>query len=125
MLLVSFISFKKARKKLPQKSLTCKAITYALNNEGALKGFLSDGQIKIDNNAAERALRSVAIGHKNWLFARSDEGGRTAATIYTLLETAKLNGVNPWVYLRKVLYVIQDKSIQKMAQLLPWNLKLD
>ena len=120
-----FMSFKKALKKLPQKSLTSKAIAYALNNEDALKRFLSDGQIEIDNNAAERALRSVAIGRKNWLFAGSDEGGRTAATIYTLLETAKLNGVNPWGYLRKVLSVIQDQSIQKMAELLPWNLKLD
>ena len=120
-----FEGFKKVRKKLPEKSRTAKAIAYALNNEEALKRFLTNGKIEIDNNAAERALRAVAVGRKNWLFAGSDEGGKSAANIYTLLETAKLNGINPWQYLRKVLTVIQDHSIQKMVELLPWNLKLD
>ena len=120
-----FTSFKKVRKKLPEKSRTAKAIAYALNNEEALKRFITNGKIEIDNNAAERALRAVAVGRKNWLFAGSDEGGKSAANIYTLLETAKLNGINPWHYLRKVLTVLPDHSIQKMQELLPWNLRLD
>ena len=70
---------------MPKKSSTAKAIAYAINNEKALKIFLVDGNIEIDNNAAERALRSVAIGRKNWLFAGSDNGGKTAAIIYTLI----------------------------------------
>jgi hypothetical protein len=97
----------------------------AVNNEDALKKFLNDGKIEIDNNAAERAMRSIALGRKNWLFAGSDGGGETAAAIYTITGTAKLNGINPWVYLREVLKRIQDHNAKKVAELLPWNLKLD
>ncbi len=111
-------------KELPKKSATGVAISYALNNEAALKRYLSDGKIEIDNNAAERAMRSVALGRKNWLFAGSDAGGETAASLYTITETAKLNGVNPWLYLRHVLAKIQDHNAQKIADLLPWNLKI-
>lgn len=98
-----FKKWKKYLKELPKKSSTGLAISYALNNEAALKRYLSDGKIEIDNNAAERAMRSVALGRKNWIFAGSDAGGETAASIYTITETAKLNGVNPWLYLRHVL----------------------
>ena len=87
--------------------------------------FLDDGKIEIDNNAAERSLRSIALGRKNWLFAGSDEGGETAAAFYSLIETAKLNNINPWRYLRQVLASIQDHSSTKLAELLPWNIKLD
>ena len=76
-----FTGFKKAYKQLPKKSSTAKAIAYALNIEAALRKFLDNGNIEIDNNAAERALRSVAVGRKNWLFAGSDEGGKTASII--------------------------------------------
>lgn len=119
-----FEFWKKAHSKLPNKSRTSKAIQYAFNNKDALMRFLDDGKIEIDNNAAERALRVVAIGRKNWTFAGSDQGGETAAVLYTILETAKLNGVNPWQYLRQVLDVIQDYNFKKLEDLLPWNLVL-
>lgn len=120
-----FTGFRKAYSQLPKKSSTAKAIAYAINNEKALKRFLDDGNIEIDNNAAERALRSVAVGRKNWLFAGSDNGGETAAIIYTLIETAKLNNVNPVKYLHKVFDVIQDYNSTKIEDLLPWNIKLE
>ena len=119
-----FINWKKYLKDLPNKSATGLAINYALNNEDALKRFLNDGKIEIDNNAAERAMRSIALGRKNWLFAGSDAGGETAAAIYTITETAKLNGINPQVYLKYILAQIQDHNAKKIADLLPWNLKL-
>lgn len=96
-----------------------------MNNEVALMRFLDDGKIEIDNNAAERAMRSIAVGRKNWLFAGSDRGGDTAAAMYSLIETAKLNNINPWKYLQKVLGTIQDHNSTKIAELLPWNLKLE
>lgn len=108
-----FEGFHKVKSKLPQKGGTVKAINYALNNEEALRHFLTDGRVEIDNNASERALRGLAVGRKNWLFAGADGGGETAACIYTLIETAKLNGVNPWKYLKLVLSVIQDYSESK------------
>jgi transposase len=119
-----FINWKKYLKELPKKSATALAINYALNNEIALKRFLDDGKIEIDNNAAERAMRSVALSRKNWLFAGSDRGGETAASIFTIIETAKLNGINPQVYLKEVLKRIQDHNAKKIVDLLPWNLKL-
>lgn len=120
-----FAGFKNAYKQLPKKSSTAKAIAYALNIEVALRKFLSNGNVEIDNNAAERALRSVAVGRKNWLFAGSDEGGKTASIIYTILETAKLNNVNPVKYLHKVFDVIQDYKANHLQDLLPWNIKLE
>jgi transposase len=120
-----FECFKKSRKKLFQKGSTAKAINYALNQEEVLKRFLDDGRIEIDNNIAERAMRSIAVGRKNWMFAGSDRGGETAANIYSLIETAKLNNINPWTYLKKVLSVIQDYNSQKLHELLPWNIQLE
>ena len=120
-----FTGFNKAYKQLPSKSSTAKAIKYALNNERALRRFLDDGNIEIDNNAAERALRAVAVGRKNWLFAGSDKGGDTAAIFYTLIETVKLNNLNPVKYLHKVFEVIQDYKANHIEDLLPWNIKLE
>ncbi|MEY3415122.1 MAG: hypothetical protein RLZZ418_354 [Pseudomonadota bacterium] len=120
-----FAFWKKAYSKLPKKSRTAKAIQYAFNNEEALKRFLENGQIEIDNNAAERALRSVAVGRKNWTFAGSDQGGANSAIIYTIIETAKLNKINPWKYLQQVLEIIQDYNSNKIEDLLPWNLMLE
>jgi len=117
-----FTDFKTAVTKLPKQSATRKAINYAVNNQVALMRFLEDGKIQIDNNIAERAMRGVAVGRKNWLFAGSDEGGRTAANIYSLIETAKLIGVNPQLYMARVLDIIQDYNSSKLAELLPWNL---
>jgi transposase len=81
-----------------------------------------DGLLEIDNSAAERALRAVALGRKNFLFAGSDRGGERAAAMYTLIGSAKLNGLDPELYLRTVLARIADHPISKIHDLLPWNL---
>jgi len=107
---------------LSKKSELAKAIRYALSNWVALTRYCEDGRLEIDNNAAERALRAVALGRKNWLFAGSDDGGERAAAIYTLLGTAKLNDLNPESYLRYVLERIADHPINQIEDLLPWNL---
>jgi transposase len=109
---------------LSKKSELAKAIRYALSNWVALTRYCEDGRLEIDNNAAERALRAVALGRKNWLFAGSDDGGERAAAIYTLLGTAKLNDLNPESYLRYVLERIADHPINQIEDLLPWNLLL-
>lgn len=113
------------KNKLPAKSPTNKAINYALNHQEALKRFLDDGKIEIDNNIAENAMRPIALGRKNWLFAGSDNGGEIAANIYTITETCKINNVNPHKYLKKVLSVIQGYKVKDLAELLPWKVKLD
>jgi transposase len=107
---------------LSKKSELAKAIRYALSNWVALTRYCEDGRLEVDNNAAERALRAVALGRKNWLFAGSDDGGERAAAIYTLLGTAKLNDLNPEGYLRYVLERIADHPINQIEELLPWNL---
>jgi len=84
--------------------------------------YCQDGRIEIDNNAAERALRAVALGRKNYLFAGSDAGGERAAAIYSLIGTAKLNGLDPEAYLREVLQRIADHPINRIEELLPWNI---
>jgi len=109
----------------PRKSPTAGAIAYAMNSQLALLRFLDNGQIEIDNNAAERAMRSIALGRKNWLFAGSDKGGETAANMYSLIETAKLSNINHQAYLTTLLPQIQDHNSTKLAELLPWNLKLE
>ena len=73
---------------------------------------------------AERAMRPIAVGRKNWMFAGSDNGGHTAAGIYSLIETAKMNNINPFLYLQKVLNTIQDHNSNRLADLLPWNITL-
>jgi hypothetical protein len=102
------------------KSPMALAIGYSLSNWTALTHFVGDGRIDAHNNTAERALRGVAIGRKNYLHVGSDAGGNTAAVIYTLLGTAKLNGVNPQRYLRYVLDRIADHPSNRIDELLPW-----
>lgn len=102
------------------KSPMALAIGYSLNNWSALTNFVGDGRIDAHNNTAERALRGVAIGRKNYLHVGSDAGGHTAAVIYTLLGTAKLNGINPQRYLRYVLDRIADHPSNRIDELLPW-----
>jgi transposase len=108
---------------LSHKSEMAKAIRYALSRWEALARYCDDGRIAIDNNAAERALRCVALGRKNYLFAGSDVGGDRAAAIYSLLGSAKLNGHNPEAFLREVLTRIADHPITRINELLPWNLQ--
>lgn len=113
--------FEETLGKLSRKSDTAMAVRYALGRWEALLRFCDDGRIEIDNNAAERALRVVALGRKNFLFAGSDGGGESAAAIYSLLGTAKLNGIDPESYLRNVLSRIADHPIKRIEELLPWN----
>jgi transposase len=86
--------------------------------------YCDDGLLEIDNNAAERALRAVVLGRKNYLFSGSDSGGERAAAIYSLIGSAKLNGVDPEAYLRDVLARVADHPVNRIAELLPWNVAL-
>ncbi len=109
--------------KLSRHSDVAKAMNYMLSRWQAFTRFLDDGRICITNNAAERALRGIALGRKSWLFAGSDRGGERAAVIYTLIQTARLNDVDPQAWLADVLARINDHNVQKLDQLLPWNWK--
>jgi transposase len=112
----------KALRSLSAKSETAGAIRYALSRWRALIRYTEDGLLEIDNSAAERALRAVALGRKNFLFAGSDCGGERAAAMYTLIGSAKLNGLDPELYLRTVLAQIAEHPISQIHDLLPWNL---
>jgi hypothetical protein len=108
--------------KLSGKSELAAAIRYARSRWTALGRYLEDGRLEMTNNAAERAIRPLALGRKNYLFAGSDAGGERAAAIYTLVETAKLNELDPEAYLREVLGRIAEHPIKRIDELLPWNL---
>jgi transposase len=108
--------------KVSRKSEIAGAISYALGRWPALLRYCDDGLLEIDNNAAERALRAVAIGRKNYLFAGPDSGGERAAGMYSLIGSAKLNGLDPEVYLSGVLATVADHPITRIAELLPWNI---
>ena len=107
--------------KIPAKSTLAGAIRYAITRLKRLEVYLTDGRLAIDNNPAERCMRPIALGRKNYLFYGSDKGGDRAAAAYTLLETAKLNGINPQAYLTWVLETIADHPINRIDELLPWN----
>jgi transposase len=109
--------------RLSPHSQVAKAIAYSLNAWDALCRFLDDGRLCMTNNAAERALRGIAVGRNNWTFAGSDAGGRRAAALYTLIESAKLSDVDPQAWLTDVLARLQDHPAKRIAELLPWNWK--
>lgn len=111
------------RKKLSSKSSLAKAMDYSLKRWTALTRFLDDGRICMSNNAAERAVRGIAVGRRNWTFAGSDTGGARAAVIYTLIETCKLNDIDPRAWLADALARIADHPAKRIAELLPWNWK--
>lgn len=116
--------FKTTLTKLSKKSDVTVAIHYALGRWTSLLRYCDDGTLEIDNNAAERALRAVALGRKNYLFAGSNAGGERAAAMYTLIGSAKLNSIDPEAYLSHVLACIADHPITRIAELLPWNVEL-
>ena len=110
------------RTRLSSRSDIASAIRYALSRWAALVHYVEDGTIAIDNNPVEQAMRPVALGRKNWLCAGSDAGGERAAAIYSLIGTAKLNGLDPEAYLRHVIGCIADRPVNRVDQLLPWNI---
>ena len=111
-----------ALRRLSPKSEVAKAIAYGRKRWTALTRFIEDGRLEIDNNIAERAMRSIAIGRKNWLFAGSKAGGERAAAIYTVIETCKLNGIEPQAYIADVIAKIAaDWPAARWDELMPWN----
>jgi transposase len=109
------------RARVSKNSETGKAIDYSLKRWTALTRFLDDGRLCMTNNAAERELRAIAVGRRNWTFAGSDEGGRRAAALYTLIATAKLNDLDPQAWLADVLARMLDYPAKRIGDLLPWN----
>ncbi len=107
--------------RLPGKGDLAKAFRYGLSRWPAFCLFLDDGRVAVDNNCAERGLRPIGIGRKNWLFAGADTGAETLARTMTLIETAKMNGLDPQAYLADILDRIHDHKINRLDELLPWN----
>lgn len=108
--------------RVPKDSLTYKAIQYTLNQWDYLVGYLDDGRLQISNALAENAIRPFAVGRRNWLFADTARGARASATVYSLIETAKANGLEPYDYLRHVLeHIAAADTVEKIEALLPWN----
>jgi transposase len=111
------------RAKLSRHNDVAKAMDYMLKRIDAFTRFLEDGRICLTNNAAERALRGIALGRRSWLFAGSDRGGERAAVMFTLMQTCKLNNVDPQAWLADVLARIAEHKVSDLAALLPWNWK--
>jgi hypothetical protein len=112
------------RAKLSSNNKVAEAMDYMLKRWASFARFLEDGRICLTNNAAERALRGIALGRKSWLFAGSDRGGQRAAVMYSLIVTAKMNDIDPQAWLADVLARIADHPASKLDELLPWNWKL-
>ena len=107
--------------RIPGKGDLAKAFRYGMSRRDAFSLFLSDGRVGIDNNPAERALRPIGVGRRNWLFAGADTGAETLARAMTIVETAKMNGLDPQAYLTDILTRIHDHKINRLDDLLPWN----
>lgn len=107
--------------KLSGKTPLAAAIRYALARMARMRAYLDDGRLELDNNAVERSIRPIALGRKNYLFMGSERGGASAAIAYTLIETAKLNGLDPQAWLADVLARIADHPINRIDELLPWH----
>ena len=116
----------KNRSRVPRDSLTYQAIQYTLNQWELLIGYLVDGRLHISNALAENAIRPFAVGRRNWLFADTPRGAKASATVYSLIETARANGLEPFAYLHHVLQHIGGAStVEDMEALLPWNINLE
>lgn len=113
------------RRLLSKHAKVAKAIDYLLspNHWPGFTGFLDDGRICLTNNCAERALRGVALGRKSWLFAGSERGGHRAALMYSLIGSAKMNGIDPQAWLADAIATISDMPVSKLPELLPWAWK--
>ena len=112
---------RQARLKLSRQNDVGRAMDYMLKRWSSFSRFLDDGRICISNNAAERALRGIAVGRKAWLFTGSDRGGERAAALYSLIVTARLNDVDPRAWLADVLARIGDHPASRLDELPPWN----
>lgn len=114
------------RARMSKHNPVAKAINYMLEGTGRWEGFiafLDDGRLCLTNNAAERALRGIALGRKSWLFAGSERGGDRAAFMYTLIVTAKMNDIDPQAWMADVLARLPDMPVSRLPELLPWNWK--
>lgn len=107
--------------RIPGKGDLASALQYGLSRWSSFCLFLEDGRVAMDNNAAERPLRPIGTGRKKWLFAGADTGAETLARAMTMIETAKMNGLDPQAYLADVLDRIHDHKINRLDELLPWN----
>jgi hypothetical protein len=122
-LLTSFFDWaERVVTKLSAKSELAEAFRYTIKRQDALTRFLTDGRLEVDNNIAENAMRGISLGRKNYLFAGSDAGGDRAASMYSIVQTAKLNGLNPEAYLRSTLAKIAEgHPISRIDELMPWR----
>jgi transposase len=110
-------------RRVPKDSLTAKAIQYTLNQWNLLTGYCDDGRLHISNALAENAIRPFAVGRRNWLFADTSRGAKASASCYSLIETAKANGLEPYAYLQHVLqHIAAADTVEKIEALLPWNM---
>ncbi len=107
--------------RIPCNGNLAKAFRYALKRWPSFRLFLEGGRVAIDNNVAERAMRPIGVGRRNWLFASSDTGGETLARAMTRIESAKMNGLDPQAYLADLLDRIHDHKANRLDELLPWN----
>jgi len=116
--------FEETLNKVSRKSSFAEALRYSLSRWDALTRYTTDGRLDICNNAAERAIRPLALGRKNWTFIGTESAGDRAAVMYTIIETAKINNLDPEAYLRALITRIADHPAKRIDELLPWNVKL-